>query len=171
MGLTPRFTEQDIRGVLSRGLMDIEDNILKILEYVGDAFVRDARSAVNIDGAFPKGDYTNQTSNLRSSIGYVVLKDGIIVKNGIRGDEPAGEAAARMAISTIPKSGYQLIGVAGMDYASHVEARRYNVITSQADIAILDIKKLLLKLRDEYRKKGVGLDFSGISETASAVLR
>jgi hypothetical protein len=57
------------------------------------------------------------------------------------------------------KEGYQLIGVAGMDYASHVESKGYNVITSQGDIALVNIERLLNKFKDRMNKKGANMDF------------
>jgi hypothetical protein len=69
------------------------------------------------------------------------------------------------AMQAIPKSGYQLIGVAGMEYASEVEARGYNVITSQADTAIIDLTSSLKSFKDRMNKKGIGVDYDSFDET------
>jgi len=57
------------------------------------------------------------------------------------------------------KHGYQLIGVAGMDYASYVESMGYNVISAQSVVAIEGLEKSLLKFKDRLNKKGVDAGF------------
>jgi hypothetical protein len=171
MGLIPRFTDTDVQRATFQGMQAIENGIVDVMKYVGETFVRDARNAVNIDGAFPKGDYTDRTANLRASIGFVVLKDGVVIEDGLTGSTAEGTAAAKSAIAQIPKSGYQLIGVAGMEYASYVEAKGYNVITSQADMAIVDLRRLLFKMRDAFSRKGVGLSFTEIGGIGGSVFR
>lgn len=160
MGITVRNTNsQAVLNETKRGLIKIENGIIKILQYAGEQFVKDAREGLNISGAFPKGDYTNRTANLRSSIGYFVLNNGVIVDSNLEGTAE-GIAAARELLNSIPdKSGYQLIGVAGMDYASYVESRGYNVITSQKDVAIVNIERMLQKYKDRMNAKGNAVDF------------
>lgn len=160
MGIVPRHTNSmAVLKELNRGYRTIENGIIRILQYAGEQFVKDARDGVNISGAFPKGDYTNHTVNLRSSIGYFILKDGEIIDSTIEGTAD-GVAAGRSVLDTIPnKSGYQLVGVVGMDYASYVESRGFNVITSQADIAIVNIERMLQKFKDRLNKKGANVDF------------
>ena len=41
-----------------------------------------------------------------------------------------------------------------MDYASHVESKGYNVITSQSVVALVDLKKSLIKFKDRLNKEG-----------------
>lgn len=159
MGIKPRNTNsQSALNEIKRGYRTIENGIIKILQYAGEQFVKDARDGLNITGAFPKGDYTDRTVNLRSSIGYFVLNNGVVVDSFIDGTAE-GVAAARELLSSIPKSDYQLIGVAGMDYASYVESKGYNVITSQKDVAVVNIERLLQKFKDRVNKKGNSVDF------------
>lgn len=160
MGITARYKQADVNRELQRWYLSIENGIIKILQRAGEQFVRDARMAINIDAsAFPKGDYLNHTTNLRSSIGYFLLKDGQVIQMNIEGTGD-GRNAAMGVVSKLPnKGGYQLVGVAGMDYASYVESKGYNVITSQADIAIVNIERLLAKYRDHLNTKGAGVDF------------
>ncbi len=160
MGITVRNTNsQAVLNETRRGLMRIENGIIKILQFAGEQFVKDARDGLNISGAFPKGDYTDRTVNLRSSIGYFVLNNGQIIDSKIEGTAE-GVAAGRELLNSIPgKSGYQLIGVAGMDYASYVESRGYNVITSQSDVAIVNIERMLQKYKDRMNAKGDSVDF------------
>lgn len=157
MGITPRFTKKDILTETELGLQRIERGLINVLRLAGETFVKEARDNVNISGAFPKGDYTDRTANLRSSIGYFVLKDGEVLYENLMGTGE-GENAARQALADVSdKSGYMLVGVAGMDYAGYVEARGYNVITSQADIAIVNIQEGMRKLVERSRQKGFNI--------------
>jgi hypothetical protein len=104
-------------------------------------------------GRFPQdpvfGDYLNQTGNLRNSIGYFILKDGVIIED--HGDNKARIIAEEVASS----SGISLIVVAGMDYAAAVEAKGYNVITSSKLFAETEVAKQLQKLVREIKKNEI----------------
>jgi hypothetical protein len=143
MGIKPRFTKQQIKAELLRQAKIIEEDLIKIMIHVGEQFVTEAQEGLNIDpSAFPKGDYKDQTANLRNSIGVFVLKNGNIIYSKMEGTgNPA--AAAKDAMQKVRKiSGIQLIGVAGMNYASHVESKGYNVITSQGEVAAVNLDRL-----------------------------
>ena len=98
-----------------------------------------------------QGGFGDVTGNLRSSIGYFILKDGkIIIENrklSTKGtDKITGYGAAIHLLNEVQKiTGYQLIGVAGMGYAAYVESLGYNVITIQADVALINLKTILRK--------------------------
>jgi hypothetical protein len=172
MGLKPRFTEADIAKATLKGLLEIENNIVQMLKITGEQFVKQARTYQNIASGFDKGQWQVDTGNLTASIGFVVLKDGIMVVDGLDGDKPEGVQAAKDAIARIPKRDYQLIGVAGMDYASHLEAMGYNVITSQATYALVDLEKLSKKLVKRYNdRKGINLDYDFDYTGVSSELR
>lgn len=144
----------------------VERVMLNRMKRDAEAFVTNARLAVNIDsGSFPKGDYTNQTKNLRNSIGYVIYKDGVPIKEDLVG-VGEGASAARLALAQVPsKTGYVLVGIAGMNYASYLESLGYNVITSQGIILIQDLHKSLKKLE----KKTPG-EMTVLSQGASSRL-
>jgi hypothetical protein len=103
--------------------------IIRNLCYVGERCVNEARS-------YNGKVYTDQTGNLRSSVGYVVVADGNViqagnfaqVKAGAQGTSD-GEAFARKLTGRFPK-GICLIVVAGMKYAASVSAKGYNVLDS-----------------------------------------
>lgn len=163
MGIKAKFNKADVRRMIQRDWAKIEGNIFTIMAYVGEDFLTKVRAGLEINtGAFPKGDYQDQTANLRSSTGYFILKDGLIVKENASGTSE-GQQAAKSVLSSIPKvkKGYQLIGVAGMDYASRLEAMGYNVISSQADVAMVDLSK---QLKNYAARKGfdMGIDFTGV---------
>ena len=159
MGIKPKFTSTDIRKEINQNWAKIEKSIFGIIAYAGEEFVTKAKQGLSIDsGIFQKGDYTDRTANLRGSIGYFILKNGNVVKKNLKGSAE-GQSAAESMLNNVQKLGksYQLIGVAGMDYASYVEAMGYNVITSQADVVLVDLSKTL---KNFAAKKGFDFDVS-----------
>lgn len=96
--------------------------------------------------------YKDQTGNLRSSIGYVVAVDGEIVqmssfdvvKEGGEGAK-GGKAYAMQLVRDFPK-GIVLIVVAGMNYASYVSAKGYDVLDSSELLADKLVPQMLGKL-------------------------
>lgn len=141
MALKCRNSKEDIRRQLVEEVARIEGDLIVIMKHVGEQFVADAKTNMKIDpSVFPKGDYTDRTSNLRSSIGYFVVKDRVIIGSMVSGT-PEGMKAAQDAMKNCLRNGLQLIVVAGMDYASYVESKGFNVITSQADLAVIDLEK------------------------------
>jgi len=97
------------------------------------------------------GDYLDQTSNLRNSIGYVVVANGKIVVSNFDGDDGDGRKLANSLAKEI-RNGYALIVVAGKNYASYVEAKGYNVISSAELFAEREMPKILERLRRNISK-------------------
>lgn len=116
-----------------------------ILEQIDEMVERKRQVLINtmlrvgeecINNARTLGTYTDQTGNLRSSIGYAVYVDGErIFVSDLRkvkdGDLGVRNAEAKIKSITInhPHS-IILVVVAGMNYAIHVELKGYNVLTS-----------------------------------------
>lgn len=158
MGITPQFTKALVHQDLIKWREKVEDDLVKILGYVGNKFVREARLMTKAEGGFD-----DDTGNLRASIGYFILKDGDVIKENLKG-KAEGKNAAKNVLSTIEKkSGYQLVGVAGMSYASEVESRGYNVITFQADTALIDLERMLRKYASKLSRLGISFENSGDS--------
>jgi hypothetical protein len=156
MGIKPLFTKASVNQDLTEWREKVEADLVKILGYVGNKFVKDARLMTKAEGGF--GD---DTGNLRASIGYFILKDGDVIKENLKG-KAEGKIAAQSVLSTIDKkSGYQLIGVAGMSYASEVESRGFNVISYQADTALIDLDRMLRKYASKLSKMGISFENSG----------
>lgn len=96
--------------------------------------------------------YKDQTGNLRSSIGYVVAVDGEIVqmssfdtvKEGREGSR-GGKEYAMQLVRDFPH-GIVLIVVAGMNYASYVSAKGYDVLDSSELLADKLIPQMLQQL-------------------------
>ena len=161
MGLKPRFKKSDIERYLMAETAKIERGVVRIMERCGEEFVTDAKNALNISSsAFPKGNYKDQTANLRSSISYFILKDDEIVKYSLLDGTLEGMSAAYDTLGQIPpKDGFRLIGVAGMDYASSLESKGYNVISSQQMILIVNLGDRLKKFAKQLSKGGIDIDF------------
>ena len=112
------------------------DEIITILQYVGEEFAKNAKKMKKSQGGF--GD---RSKNLRSSIGYVILHNGYPVMEYFEGEQE-GIDESKKVISSIPKKmGFQLIGIAGMNYASIVEGKGMNVISIQAKAALERLKE------------------------------
>lgn len=96
--------------------------------------------------------YKDQTGNLRSSIGYVVAVDGEIVqmssfdtvKEGREGSR-VGKEYAMQLVRDFPH-GIVLIVVAGMNYASYVSAKGYDVLDSSELLADKLVPQMLQQL-------------------------
>ena len=96
--------------------------------------------------------YKDQTGNLRSSIGYVVSVDGEIVqmssfdtvKEGREGSR-GGKEYAMQLVRNFPH-GIVLIVVAGMNYASYVSAKGYDVLDSSELLADKLVPQMLQQL-------------------------
>lgn len=141
-GLTPLWKKSDIRKLLDKLGERAEFVIMDLLQRTGEEFVKIARL---------EGNYIDHTGNLRSSIGYVIVKDGSIVGRNFQLSEQAGtdkqtgkregEQLAMDLVKTFTK-GYVMIGVAGMKYAVFVEAmENKDVLTRAADKADDFIKR------------------------------
>lgn len=141
--ITPQFTPADIERMLQQKIALYQEKIVRILRIVGEKCINEART---------NGSYQDQTGNLRSSIGYVVLQDGKpiekggfkLAKSGGNGQKE-GETFINKVISQYP-SGFVLVVVAGMKYAAYVEARNYNVLSSAELLAEKEVPKLLKAL-------------------------
>lgn len=128
--IKPLFSDSD----LDRWFEVFEENaeaaLYEKLQEAGEFFVKLARDS---------GTYNDQTGNLRSSIGYVIVKDGTVLDKNFaqagKGTDPhKGAPAAEKLAASIAKgiSGFVLVGVAGMNYSAAVEAKGYEVISASS---------------------------------------
>lgn len=119
------------------------EQLLKTFAFVGEQCVVEARES---------GSYMDQTGNLRSSIGYVVFNEGAVykmsafeqVKEGKLG-AINGKSYATSLASQFPNS-IALVVVAGMNYASYVSAKGYDVLDTAELKADELVPSLLEKL-------------------------
>jgi len=146
MGIKARFTKADVKKMFDIQTKRIDDAILSRLQYIGENFVNNARN---------NNTYLDQTGNLRSSIGYIIMKNGKVLfenfKEANKGTEKAkgvstGKKFAKELKVGMTK-GYVLIGVAGMDYAAAVESRGKDVLTASSIIAKKDLIKAIANFK------------------------
>ena len=125
-GLRALFGRKYVQERVNKFRENFDKKMHHTLVYMGEQFINKAR--VN-------GNYTDQTGNLRASIGYIVLKDGAILNQAFQGNKQEGIAQGQKIANEIAQQytrGFILIGVAGMNYAASVEAKGYDVISGSA---------------------------------------
>lgn len=123
--MTPQFTTAQIEQQLINFAATHENKFIHALQYIGEEFVNRARMV---------STYEDQTGNLRSSIGYVIAKNGFVIKRNyveiMNGNEGVTKALnlADEAAAEHP-NGIVLIVTAGMQYALYVESMGYDVLS------------------------------------------
>lgn len=133
----------EIDAYLEAQIERIEGQIIYNLSYVGEQCLNAARST---------NSYKDQTGNLRSSVGYVIARDGEIirasdfktVKQGRKGSK-AGAAFVRRLVREFPQ-GFVLLVVAGMNYAAYVAAKGYDVLDSAELLAERFVPNMMTQL-------------------------
>lgn len=143
MGAKQITPMSEVEAYLDEQIEKIEQLIIYNLSYVGEQCLTEARNT---------NSYKDQTGNLRSSIGYTIVKDGrvirqsdfAVVRKGSEG-KSEGEQFARSLASKFPE-GIVLIVVAGMNYASYVSAKGYNVLDSAELLADRLVPSILKQL-------------------------
>lgn len=132
-GLTPLFTKADINRWVKIFTDKAEEKMYILLQAAGEMFVKYARES---------GKYIDHTGNLRSSIGYVIVRNGSVAYSdfqkqnvGTEGAEGV-EKAKRLAreLAATHNDGLVLIGLAGMEYAVYVEAIDSKDVITAANI-------------------------------------
>jgi len=145
--LNPLFSISAIGAQVEAWAYKKEMEIYHELCRIGETFANAARDKTPAEGSF-----TNRTGALNGSIGYAVLKDGIVKKKDLQGNS-TGKAAAQELIDELAKKqneGWVLIGFAGMEYAAAVEALGFDVITGSTPVASELIATLKKELNAEF---------------------
>jgi hypothetical protein len=131
--IKPKFSKQQLAQMVAIKRERVLSAILLRMEQVGETFVNNARN---------NGSYTDRTGNLRSSVGYVILFNGLqLFDGGFVEVLPTGETGVRKGLDFIAEvaakypAGLVLVCVAGMHYAAAVESKGYEVITASAIMA------------------------------------
>jgi hypothetical protein len=141
MGIKQLTPMQHIEGHLHEKLQALEFKIIRNLDYVGLLCIRQARSL---------NSYKDRTGNLRSSIGYVIVKDGVPVSQFVfDGTQSDGVKSGKEFLQNVISEfshGIALIVVAGMNYAGYVSAKGYDVLDSAELLAQKTVPTLLKKL-------------------------
>lgn len=122
--------------------------VLNELRFVGFEFVRNARTNAN---------FTDQTGNLRSSIGFIIFKNGRPVEDnfeesGNGTDRSSGKSRGyEYGINNFKSTeGYVLLVVAGMQYAAAVESKGFDVLTTSSFLAEASLKTSLERIKKAF---------------------
>lgn len=142
--ITPMST---ILGTLKEGKKSVKDEVVKVFTRAGEEAVRGARA--------PRGkQYTDRTSNLRSSTGYVLTVDGKPVIGGgytpVKETGKPGAKAGKEHGNDLAKgadaNSVSLFVTTGMSYAQYLDARAYDILdTAEADATAVLEEKLKRK--------------------------
>lgn len=143
MGIKQVTPQREINNYIDDKLEAWRKIIIRNLAYVGEQVLNAARST---------DSYKDQTGNLRSSIGYVIVEDGQVidvsnfetVKQGREGSRVGSEYIKSLAEKF--RTGIVLIVCAGMNYATYVSANGYDVLDSAELLADRLVPKMLKQL-------------------------
>lgn len=153
MGIEANFTG-DIDGTFRAFLLDIERQIIESLCRIGEEAISMAKTIPEERG------FTDRTGNLRSSMGYIVFKDGKPLNidfKAEKGGDIGAQEGERLAVQVGGSytEGYTLVVVAGMKYAVYVESKGRDVLTSaekQAEKAIAkELADLVTNIKDAFK--------------------
>ncbi len=145
ISVTPQFSKHRMQVYIAGQLKKFEERVLERLKRVGENFVTHARS---------NPGYGDVTGNLKASIGYVILKDGLQILQWFPGNTEVGRDNAKRFVNKIGKDhphGFVIIGCAGMVYAAAVESLGKNVITASSLIAKEDLRKSMQALQNKFK--------------------
>lgn len=124
--------------------------------------------------------YTDRTNNLRSSIGFVIYKDGEMISSyftqsgvGNLGDGETGTEKGLQEAEEEAKNynvnGYVCVLVAGMNYARAVESKGYDVISGSWLHFEDTFKKEFEVLQDQISFKIVGNKYVSFEQWLSGL--
>lgn len=152
------WSDKEVERLFNYHVDRAEEKMYELMQRAGEEFVKIARE---------KGKYNDWTGNLRSSIGYIIIKDGDILSENFeltdkeckgKPDRFTGRREAiRLAedLAKLYNKGFVLIGVAGMKYAKYVEALENKDVISSAGTHTEDwIRKQSKTLFDKLSEKG-----------------
>ena len=147
MAIKPTFQKGAVAAKVQEFQKRLEAATVFLLQYMGEELTKYAREQHN---------YTDQTGNLTNSIGYAVVRNGMIVNYG--GEIQPGDGAAEglkvaMEMAKDYPNSVTLLIVAGMSYASYVEAKGYNVIVPAYLLSLQEFPKYMQRLTEMARKK------------------
>lgn len=153
MGIRTTTPISEINALIQTEAERVDKIVIQALSNLGDMCVTEARDRAQEDSWF------NQTGNLRSSVGYVVVAHGRIVKSSDFGTVLQGSEGSRAGKSLAKElakkysSDYALIVVAGMNYAELIEAMDSKVVLASAELfARRELPNMMSKLKKQIAK-------------------
>ena len=158
MGIVFKNSNQIALAIKEKRLL-LEAAIVRALYDIGVRCVNQALKAT--EGIWISdlmGEYKNRTGNLRSSVGFVIAKNGGMIEYyGFTPPEgftmtadvgaETGFSLAREVSSTM-SNGYSLVVVAGMQYAAAVESKNFDVLTSAEYLMDTELPIMLKKVTE-----------------------
>ena len=127
MGIKLKTPQQAIERMVEGKAQLIKRSIFETLSMVGEECIIAMRKN-------KPHNYTDQSGNLRSSTGYMIVQDGKVMTRGgfeqVKGGDE-GVKTGKKAVAEVAKQFPEhsvLIVVAGMKYGVYVERRGYDVI-------------------------------------------
>lgn len=151
MAIKPNFTRSDIQKRLDAFLNVVNKRQIECLQALGEMCLIEARNN--------KG-YMMQTGALLSSTGYMIFVDGVAIHTHFDAASGAESNAAQNGIKAgsnlaekVGKEtkGIALVVVAGMNYATYVEAKGYNVLSSAEHLAQRELPRMLKELTEDIK--------------------
>lgn len=146
MPIEPKFKQSEVKSRVDKFLEAIVKQQVKRMQMLGEMCVTQARSVPASIG------FTDDTGNLRSSMGYIVFLDGVAVhesydqvKEGSEGVKTGKILAEK--IGSKFKNGVCLVVTAGMNYAIHLEAKGRDVLTSAELLAKKELPVMVAELK------------------------
>lgn len=153
MGIKAVTSNKEIAKLILSECERVEMLTVRALSYLGEMCVKEARDRPQEES------WIDRTGNLRSSVGYVIAKNGKVIgysgftrtlsaSDGVfAGKSLAEEIALRSG------SGYVLVVVAGMNYAEYVEAMDNKVVLASAELlARRELPNMMRKLKTQIAK-------------------
>ena len=159
MGIRMTTKLSEVHDMLMREAERVERLTIRALSKLGEQCVTKIR-----DRAGDKSWY-DQTGNLRSSVGYIVLYEGKEVQrggfmstsapegNGSKGKQEGQNYLEETAKIFAESSGFSLVVVAGMNYAEFVEAMDNKDVLASTELwAREQVPLMLEKLKRQIAK-------------------
>ena len=153
MGIICKTPMSEIQEYINKAIERADKVVLRNLQRLGEEAVIYARNRTGAESWY------DQTGNLRSSIGYVIARDGNIVRVGgfsqiLEGTEgpTEGKKFAKEMADAYPGK-YVLIVVAGMNYASYVEEmENKDVLASSSLFVERELPKMIKRIDEQIGK-------------------
>lgn len=141
MGLRALTNSTQIQKSIEKAKAIMHKKVINVLARIGEMGVNYARK---------NGSYKDQTGNLRSSIGYLIVHNGRVVKDVFDGKNETGRYKGNQkAVQMIRlfQTDFAVIIVAGMNYAAAVEARGYDVLSGSEIFTKQKFPELIRQLK------------------------
>lgn len=145
MGIQMATPLSEVDRILYKSLEILKDEITKCLVKLGEECIAKIRDRSKEES------WIDRTGNLRSSIGYAVYDYGIkqiesafqIVRNGNEGSSEGKKMISQLGSEY--SNAYALVVVAGMNYASYVEALENKDVLASTELWAKSIVDARLK--------------------------